>query len=183
MAYGLRPAKSLNGQPHTGGFQEFSIADAYNTSIFNGDCVEFASGEIIVSSGVPQGDDSADATVGVFVGCSYTDIGGQTQFNNYYPADAGITDVVAYVHVPTDGDLFQVAGSVAWAQDNVGEQIQLSVGTGNTQSGFSGWYAINGTSDAAGGVFVVGVVDNENKTTTTPDILVRFANLAVWFNS
>jgi len=183
MAYGLRPVKSLNGAPQTGGFQEFNIADAYGTSIFNGDCVEFSGGNLIISTGVPQGDDSADATVGVFVGCRYTDSGGQTQFSNFYLASAGITDVFGYVRVPTSSDLFQVQGTVLYDVSDIGEQVQLATGTGSTASGNSGWTVTNGTSDAAGGVFVVGVTDNENKNTATPDLIVRFAHLAVWFNS
>ena len=80
--------------------------------------------------------------------------------------------------------LIQVQGNAAFAQDQVGVQNQLVAAAGSTTTGNSGWYVANSSSaDTAGGVFIRGVLTNNNKDSSTPDLLVSFAPLAVWWNS
>ena len=184
MAYGLRRAAKEGDGYNTGGFSEMRIADAYATNIFNGDCCELSSGNVIVSSGVPQGDDGADATIGFFVGCRYTDASGDLKWSQYYAGNSGNTD--AYAFICTDPNvLIQVQGNASWAQDQIGVQNQLVAASGSTSTGNSGWYVANSSSaDTAGGVFIRGVIkDGKNENSSTPNLLVSFAPLASIWNS
>jgi hypothetical protein len=186
MAYGLRQVAKEGDGYNTSGFSEMRIADGYNTAIFNGDCCELSSGNVIVSSGVPQGDDSADATIGFLVGCRYIDGNGDIKYAQYYKADTLTTDVYAYI-VTDPNALIMVKGTSAWAQDQIGVQNQLVVGTGSATTGNSGWGVTNSSSaDTAGGVFIRGVIkngSNELASNSTPDLLVSFAPLASVWNS
>ena len=184
MAYGLRRAGREGDGYNTSGFSEMAIADAYATDIYNGDCCELSSGNLIISTGVPQGDDSADATVGFLVGARWVDSNGTPTWGQYYDGNSGNTECFGFI-VTDLNVLIKVQGNAAWAQDQIGVQNQLVVGSGNTTTGNSGWYVANSSSaDATGGVFIRGVIkDGVNENSSTPDLLVSFAPLASIWNS
>ena len=43
-AFGMRPARMIGGAPYTGGQSRYRIANAYDTSIFQGDMVAQVTG-------------------------------------------------------------------------------------------------------------------------------------------
>lgn len=98
-AYGFRPINRIDGLPYAGATRLIPIAKAYNTNIFNGDLVELAAGTIIRSSITTSTTTSpVVGTIGVFMGCSYTNpTTGQKLFAQYWPAGTAANDAVAYV--------------------------------------------------------------------------------------
>jgi len=73
--YGFRAVNELGGLPYAGSTRQFLIDPAgYNTNIFNGSIVAInTSGYINIVT--TNGDNSTPfpaGTIGVFVGCSYT---------------------------------------------------------------------------------------------------------------
>ena len=73
--YGLRAVNLIGGIPFAGSTRQISIASGYGTNIFNGSVVSIAATgtiEIVTTNG----DNSTPfpaGTIGVFVGCRYTD--------------------------------------------------------------------------------------------------------------
>lgn len=137
--YGLIPVKLLSGVPFVGVTREYSIASAYNTSIFNGDAVT------LVTGGTVERDtaDAAMTPIGVFLGCSYTDPTlGYKVFSQYYPADTVASDIKAIVADGTD-ILFKVAvvssgttiGDLAIT--DIGANVAMVNNAGDTTTGNS----------------------------------------------
>ena len=137
--YGLIPVKLLSGVPFVGVTREYSIASAYDTSIFNGDAVT------LVTGGTVERDtaDAAMTPIGVFLGCSYTDPTlGYKVFSQYYPADTAASDIKAIVADGTD-ILFKVAvvssgttiGDLAIT--DIGANVAMVNNTGDTTTGNS----------------------------------------------
>lgn len=98
--YGFKPVNRLDGLPYAGAIRQIPIANAYNQNLFYGDIVQISNGTIVRSSmsaasspGTPVA-----GTIGVFVGCSYTNPGtGQKLFAQYYPANTAANDILAFV--------------------------------------------------------------------------------------
>lgn len=137
--YGLIPVKLLSGVPFVGVTREYSIASAYDTSIFNGDAVT------LVTGGTVERDtaDAAMTPIGVFLGCSYTDPAlGYKVFSQYYPADTVASDIKAIVADGTD-ILFKVAvvssgttiGDLAIT--DIGANVAMVNNAGDTTTGNS----------------------------------------------
>jgi len=137
--YGLIPVKLLSGVPFVGVTREYSIASAYDTSIFNGDAVT------LVTGGTVERDtaDAAMTPIGVFLGCSYTDPTlGYKVFSQYYPADTVASDIKAIVADGTD-ILFKVAvvssgttiGDLAIT--DIGANVAMVNNAGDTTTGNS----------------------------------------------
>lgn len=180
--YGLRPVARVDGLPYSGAVRHIKIASAYDTNIFNGSIVSVVAGgtiEIVTTNG----DDSTAfpaGTIGVFVGCSYTDATLGFVHSQYWPADQVATDAVAYV-VDDPMVLFQAQASGAVTQADLGQNTHLaavqSTSTGSTATG-------NSTSaldhvTAATDVWAFRIVDFVESTTSTvgdayTDLLVKF---------
>ena len=137
--YGLIPVKLISGVPFVGVTREYSIASAYDTSIFNGDAVT------LVTGGTVERDtaDAAMTPIGVFLGCSYTDPTlGYKVFSQYYPADTAASDIKAIVADGTD-ILFKVAvvssgttiGDLAIT--DIGANVAMVNNAGDTTTGNS----------------------------------------------
>lgn len=98
--YGFKPINRLDGLPYAGAIRQIPVAYAYNQNLFYGDIVQISNGTIVRSSmsaasspGTPVA-----GTIGVFVGCSYTNPGtGQKLFAQYYPASTAANDILAFV--------------------------------------------------------------------------------------
>ena len=96
--YGLKPVNLIGGQPYAGSTRQIKIASGYDTNIFNGSIVSIvAAGTLEIVTTVGSNSSVFPAgTVGVFVGCSYTDPNSkQKVFAQYFPADT-----VASVLIP-----------------------------------------------------------------------------------
>jgi len=98
--YGLKPVNLIGGLPFAGATRQMPIASGYNTSIFNGDVIQFAAdGTVIISTMAGQAANAVvPGVIGVFLGCSYTDpVLGYQLFSQHYPANTVSTDIVAYI--------------------------------------------------------------------------------------
>lgn len=84
--YGFKPLNLIGGQPYAGSTRQIKIASGYGTNIYNGSIVAIVAGgtiEIVTTNGdntttFPAG------TIGVFVGCSYTDPGTKQKLFRQY---------------------------------------------------------------------------------------------------
>lgn len=141
--FGLKPVQLLGGTSFAGATRQYKIANNYGTNIYNGSIVKIvAAGGIELMTDLGDNSDAFDAaTIGVFVGCSYTSPETkQLTFSQYYPASTAADDIVAYV-VDDPNTLFiaQCDGQVAATA--VGANIPLanvqSTSTGSTTTGNS----------------------------------------------
>jgi hypothetical protein len=115
--YGLRPINAIGGRPFAGSTRQLPITTGYNTAIANGDIVQVAANGTVTK--VTQVGTNAAAfpagTVGIFLGCSYTDaVRGFTQ-NNQWPAGQVAADATAYI-CDDPNALFQIQADAAVAQ-------------------------------------------------------------------
>ena len=178
--YGLKPVNRVDGLPYAGETRQFPITPAgYASNIFYGQVVKIHTDGYInlVTETGGTGDAFPAGTIGVFVGCSYTNSQGQTVFSQYYPS--GALNGVAYV-VDDDRAVFQVQADGSVGQTKLGQNVFFAAAqsstTGSTQSGNSN-SAVSATSQAGTAAFrIVGFV---NSTTSTvgdayTDLLVKF---------
>lgn len=182
--YGLKPVNLIGGQPYAGSTRQIKIASGYAANIFNGSIVQIGTAgtvELMVSIGSAA--DPFDAgTVGVFVGCSYTDPNTkQKLFSQYWPTGTVASDAVAYV-VDDPDCVFQVQADGAMAQTTLGANVPLaevqSTSTGSTTTGNSD-IAVDADGYASTSGISLRVVDFVESTTSTvgdaaTDILVKF---------
>jgi hypothetical protein len=152
--YGLVPVKLLSGTPFAGVTRQYSIANAYNTSIFYGDAVT------LVTGGTVERDtfDAAMTPIGVFLGCTYTDPGtSQTVFRQYYPASTAADDIKAYVADATDL-LFKVA--VVSSGTTIGDLAITDIGANVA--------GVNNAGDSVSGNSRCAISDTSATTATLP---------------
>ena len=94
--YGFKPVNLIGGQVFSGSTREYAIQYNYATSIFYGDFVTVSSG--LVTRAAITTSTSGKQTVGVFLGCSYTNpTTKQRLFSQYYPANTTAGDIKAIV--------------------------------------------------------------------------------------
>jgi hypothetical protein len=97
-------------------------------------------------------------TVGIFVGCNYTDpTTKQPTYNQYYPASTAASDIVAYV-VDDPDLLFQMQADEAIAQTGLGNNVSAVNTAGSTSIGRSR-NALDGGSIATTNTLPLRVVD------------------------
>jgi len=194
--YGFRAVNELGGLPYAGSTRQFLINPAgYNTNIFNGSLVYVnASGylQIVTTTGADDntagfptgaGTSTNSGSIGVFVGCSYTNAQGQIIYSQYYPANTASVQgsaITAYV-IDDDRAVFQVQANNTMAQTTLGTNVFLaaaqSTSTGSTTTGNS-TTAVSASSTAATAAFrVVGFANVPGFSTVGDaytDILVKF---------
>lgn len=140
--YGLRPVKMMSGRPWNGAVQQFPIASAYGANIYNGSVVSIVAGGTIQIV-TTNGDNSTPfpaGTIGVFVGCQYTNSDGQLIHRQYWPTGTVSSDAVAFV--VTDPDVvFQAQAAGAVTAEDLGQNTHFdavqSTSTGSTVTGNS----------------------------------------------
>ena len=181
--YGLKAVNLIGGQPYAGSTRQIKIASGYGTNIFNGSIVSIVAGgtiEIVTtngdnSTGFPAG------TVGVFVGCTYTDPNNsQKQFSQYWPASTVASDAMAYI-VDDPDVVFQVQADGAVTQADLGQNVHLaavqSTNTGSTTTGNSTSSVSATTAVTSGFAFrIVDFVDSPESSIGDDftDLLVKF---------
>jgi len=142
--YGFKPLNLIGGQVFAGSTREYEIQYNYATSIFYGDFVTVSSG--LVTRASITSSTSGKQTIGVFLGCSFTNpLTKQKQFSQYYPANTAAGDIQAFVCEDPD-TVFKAAmvnssGSTVIAsasQAIVGLNLAGSNLTGSTLTGDSG---------------------------------------------
>lgn len=177
--YGLRPINLIGGTPFSGSTRQIKIASGYGTNIFNGDIVQVSADGVITK--VTNVGTAADAfpagTIGVFLGCAYTDAVRGFTHNQLWPAGQVAADAVAYV-VDDPNTLFaiQANGPVAQAllHTNMGVvQTAGDIPTGNSR------VALNASTSAVTATIAFKVVGFVESTTSTvgdafTDVIVKF---------
>jgi hypothetical protein len=148
--YGLQPINRVDGMPYAGAIRQIPITASYGTAIYNGDVVKLVVGGTVEKSSVASNVE-ATPTLGVLVGCQYTNSSGQTVQAQYYPT--GVTNAIAYVvvdpqaafkvAVTTSGDTSTVTYVTRAA---VGTNIGAAAGTGSNTTGDSGLSVVSGTA-------------------------------------
>jgi hypothetical protein len=186
--YGLRAVNELGGLPYAGSTRQFLIDPAgYNTNIFNGSIVRInTSGYINIVT--TNGDDSTPfpaGTIGVFVGCSFTNAQGQIIYSQYYPANTASVQgsaITAYV-IDDDRAVFQAQADGSLTQAALGSNIYLaavqSTSTGSTTTGNSNTALDASTAAATSGFAfrIVGFADTPGFSQVGDaftDVLVKF---------
>jgi hypothetical protein len=180
--YGLRPINLIGGQPYAGSTRKIKIASGYASNIFNGDVVSIVVGGVIQQV-VTNGDNSTvfpAGTVGVFVGCSYTDATHGLMFSQYWPSGQVAADAMAIIVDDPDA-LFMVQADGAVTQADLGQNTHLaavqSTSTGSTLNGNSTSQATSTTNTTATWAFrIVDFVDGPTSTVGDDytDLIVKF---------
>lgn len=102
--YGLKPVNLIGGRVYSGSTRMFPIVNGYSTSLFNGDVVQIGTsgniGNIIASSLAYNASSAVAGTIGVFVGCEYSNTSGPIYGKNrfqYWQASTTAADAIGYV--------------------------------------------------------------------------------------
>lgn len=137
--YGLRPINLIGGQVFAGSTRQIKIASGYAANIFFGDVVAIGTdGTIVKVTNVGTNADQFPAgTVGVFVGCTYTDPNLKYKLNaQYWPTGTVASDAMAYV-VDDPDTLFQIQADDAVTQTMLGSNFGVNQTAGSTTTGDS----------------------------------------------
>jgi hypothetical protein len=148
--YGIKPVNLIGGQVFAGSTRNLPIAYNYGTAIYYGDPVQLTAGYIVIAPGGASltGASYLKGTVGIFLGCYYTNpTTKQRQYAQYYPGNVLAGDITAIVADDPD-QVFQVAVTNSASGTTISSIPQGMVGNnlaGNTLTGS----ASTGNSSAA----------------------------------
>ena len=133
---GAEPINTLSASgSYTGKVRHIKIASGYATAIFYGDFVKLVAAGTLEKAAVTTS--VVAGTVGIFVGCSYTDPStSQLTFNQQFPASTAASDIMAYV-VDDPKLVFKMQGDEAIAQTGLGNNISAVSTAGSTAIGRS----------------------------------------------
>lgn len=150
--YGLKPVNLIGGQVFAGSTRNIPIQYGFNTNIFYGDIVGIARGfavRSVVTTGAGATTGGAGGgTVGVFMGCTYTDpVTKQKRFNQFWPAGTLAGDAVAIVTDDPDA-LFRVAAVTAAGGTTIGSIARMDIGLNCNGSDLAGSVATGNSSNA-----------------------------------
>ena len=181
--YGLRPVNLVGGLPYAGSTRMFKIDPAgHANNIFYGGIVAINANGYVTLMTATGADGTTNAfpagTIGVFMGCEFTNTQGQRIWSQFYPANT-TGDVNVYV-VDDDRAVFQVQANGSVAQSKMGENVFLSAAqstnSGSTRTGNSNT-SVSATSQTAAAAFrIVGFVESTTSTVgdAFTDVLVKF---------
>ena len=118
---GAEPVDTLSASgSFTGKVRHIKIASGYGTAIFYGDFVKLVAAGTVEKAAVTTS--VVAGTVGIFVGCAYTDPNtNQKTFNSTLPSINCAADIVAYV-VDDPKLLFRMQADEAIAQTGLRKQ-------------------------------------------------------------
>ena len=189
--YGLKAVNLVGGQPYAGSTRQVKIASGYAANIYNGSVVSVvAAGTVEIVDEVGTNASPFPAgTLGVFVGCSYTDPNTkQKLFKQYWPAGTVASDAVAYV-IDDPDVVFQIQADDTVPQTALGANAPLanvqSTSTGDTATGNSN-VALDATVVTTEAAFRI--VDFVDSTTSSvgdayTDVLVKFNGVNHGYNN
>ena len=154
------------------------------TAIFFGDAV------IPLNTGyIAQATASTVQLAGIFVGCKYLSTSQKrTVWSNFWPGSDANGDIEAYVVDDPNAKFVVQAGGTAVTFADIGNNIQLNVGTGNTATGISGMYAESVNTTVTLPFKVVGLIESPPGANGTDSasaynqIIVQFNNTAARAN-
>ncbi len=133
---GAEPVNTLSASgSYTGKVRHIKIASGYGTAIFYGDFVKLVAAGTLEKAAVTTS--VVAGTVGIFVGCSYTDPStNQMTFNQQFPASTAASDIMAYV-VDDPKLVFKMQADEAIAQTGLGNNVSAVSTAGSTSIGRS----------------------------------------------
>ena len=177
--YGLRPINAIGGRPFAGSTRQLPITSGFNTAITNGDLVAVAANGTIVKVTVvgTNANPFPTGTVGIFLGCSYTDtVRGFTQ-NNQWPAGQVAADAQAYI-CDDPNALFQIQADAAVAQALMHSNFAINQTAPDTANGNSR-ISLDVATAAATATIAFKLVDFVNAPGSTvgdafTDVIVKF---------
>ena len=133
-------------------------------AIFYGDFVKLVSSGTVEKAAVTTS--VVAGTVGIFVGCSYTDpTTSQPTYSQFFPASTAADDIMAYV-VDDPKLLFRMQADEAIAQTGLGNNVSAVNTAGSTSIGRSR-NALDGGSIATTNTLPLRVVDFVDGPTST----------------
>jgi hypothetical protein len=190
--YGLKPVNEIGGLPYAGSTRQIKIASGYASNLYYGQVVSINANGVIVLV-TTNGDNSTPfpaGTIGVFVGCTYTNpTTKQLTFAQYWPTGTVASDAMAYI-VDDYNTLFQVQANGALDQTALGANAFLaavqSTSTGSLTTGNSNTAISTSVNTTSG--FAFRIVDFVESTTSTvgdayTDVLVKFNPVAHSYNN
>jgi len=165
--YGFKPVNLIGGQVFAGSTRNIPIAYNYGTAIYYGDFVNIASGfAALVANTI------ATPTVGVFLGCYYTNpTTKQRLWSQYYPGNVTAGDITAIVGDDPDS-VYRVAVTAAAGSSVIASASALNVGinmaggtvTGSASTGNSAG-AVVALATTAGNFRVMNLVPDTQTST------------------
>jgi hypothetical protein len=172
----------VSGTPYAGATRKLPIASGYGTNIFYGSVVIInATGTIELCTDIGSaGDPFPAGTIGVFMGCSYTDATLGFVNRQYWPTGQVASDALAFI-VDDPNVAFQIQGDGAMTQITLGMNAPLanvqSTSTGSTATGNSN-VALDATTAATTGIAfrVVDFIDAPGSEVgdAFTDVVVKF---------
>ena len=161
---GAEPVNTLSASgSYNGKVRHIKIASGYGTAIFYGDFVKLVAAGTVEKAAVTTA--VVAGTVGIFVGCSYTDPStSQLTFNQQFPASTAASDIMAYV-VDDPKLVFKMQGDEAIAQTGLGNNISAVSTAGSTAIGRSK-NALDGGSVATTNSLPLRVLQREERKNT-----------------
>ena len=158
--YGLRPINLIGGQSFAGSTRQLKLASGYAANIFFGDVVAIAVDGTIVKV-TTVGSNAAPfpaGTVGVVLGCTYTDPSLKYKLNSqYWPTGTVASDAMAYVCDDPD-TLFQIQANASVTQTMLGSNFGVVQNAGSTVSG-DGAIALDVSTRATTNTIALRLVD------------------------
>ena len=185
--YGLKAVNHIGGTPYAGSTRLLPIASAYGTNIYNGSIVSIVAAgtvEIVTVTGNGGGGAAASfpaGTIGVFVGCTYTDPNlGTVVFRQNWPTGTVADDAQAYI-VDDPDVIFMAQADGAVTQADLGQNTNFAAvqatDTGDTTTGNSNSAVSSTTATTATIAFrIVDFVDSPTSTVgdAFTDLLIKF---------
>jgi hypothetical protein len=156
--YGFKPVNLIGGQVFSGSTRQIPIQYNFGTNIFYGDVVGISRG-FITRSTVTTGAGATTGSlgsVGVFLGCSYTDpVTKQKRFSQYWPASTLAGDAFAIVTDDPD-TLFKAAVVATQGATPIGSASTAMIGLNIAGSDLAG---STNTGDSYNGVLASNVAN------------------------
>jgi len=170
--YGAEPVGTLSASgSFTGKVRHYKIVTTEATAIFTGDFVKLISGGTVSKQAVTTS--LGTITVGIFMGCAYTDPGtGQMTFSAQWPAANAATDAVAYV-ADDPFLVFKMQADGALLATKVGLNASLISTAGSTTIGRSK-NAIDASTAATTNTLPVRILEVIDPATAFPEALVTY---------
>ena len=135
------------------------ISATNSTAIYYGDAVVPVTSS--ANGYIAQATVATIPLAGIFYGCSYMSVATkQTIYSRWWPGTTDANgDVTAFVCDDPNAKFLVQASSAGFPFADIGQNAQLAVGTGSTNTGFSGMY-INAVGTTAGFPFIITGVPN-----------------------
>lgn len=169
---GLQPSRMRGGGYNTSGMNEYDIANSNNVDIFQGDIVKIVDGAIQKVSA------TGNLQAGVFMGVNWTDpTTKQPTFSNYFPANTSSSTGKPKALVLDDPNATYIVQADATVADTqIGLNFDVTLGSGSTITGISGFGIKGGAGDEAAKAIRVlrrSTLPGENATDEFPKFEVK----------